>query len=328
MPIDDVAATAGAHGRAAPAWNGSTPTGADDLAPATATSWTTTRSWSRSARGRSGGPLRGDLVARRRPDASRSSSPDTEARPRRTHRVRRAVAVRLAASRLRARADDRSPARGARAARRALRMVTPEPAPLAIFGAVRIGERSRAKLGDAGVGFSGNTIAKPSAATAAVVVEVWPGPRRFAVDRVVALPRALGPRHPGAARRHRGLHRHRRALPGPRHDPRVGGRGRNEPHARDGWPRGAAGRHRRAGDRTAGGRAGSGRRRTHRCLQAQLRTGRGSLWLQRDISDPLDPGSASGVPRTSPPGKIAARRLGALLAERDAPGGLQLARVG
>jgi len=62
-------------------------------------------------------------------------------------------------------------------------------------------------------------------------------------------------------------------------------------------------------------------------LRAQLRTGRRSLWLQRDLSDPLDPGAAGHVPLWSPPGKIAARRLGALLATRDEPAGLRLAQT-
>jgi len=62
-------------------------------------------------------------------------------------------------------------------------------------------------------------------------------------------------------------------------------------------------------------------------LRAQLRTGRGSLWLQRDVSDPLDRGRAAREPLWSPPGKIAARRLGAFLAERDVPGGLRVVRA-
>ena len=79
-----------------------------------------------------------------------------------------------------------------RAARRAdLRMITPEPAPLAIFGAVGSAAVAR-ELDDAGVAFSGNAIAAVRG-DERVIVEVWPGSRRFAVDRVVALPRAYGP---------------------------------------------------------------------------------------------------------------------------------------
>jgi hypothetical protein len=52
-------------------------------------------------------------------------------------------------------------------------------------------------------------------------------------------------------------------------------------------------------------------------LRAQLLTGRGRLWMQRDIADEADPGEVGALPLWSPPGKIAARRLGAVLAARD-----------
>jgi hypothetical protein len=39
--------------------------------------------------------------------------------------------------------------------------------------------------------------------------------------------------------------------------------------------------------------------------------------MQRDIADEADPGEVGALPLWSPPGKIAARRLGAVLAARD-----------
>jgi sulfide:quinone oxidoreductase len=69
-------------------------------------------------------------------------------------------------------------------------LVTPEAAPLAIFGP-RATAAVSADLQAAGVGFHGGSCVEIEKGRAAVVV-VRPGSRRIAVDRVVALPRLLG----------------------------------------------------------------------------------------------------------------------------------------
>jgi len=212
-----------------------------------------------------------------------------------------------------------------RAERRAdLRIITPEPAPLAIFGAVGSAAVAR-ELDDAGVAFSGNAIAAVRG-DERVVVEVWPGSRRFAVDRVVALPRAYGPDITGLRADIEGFLVT---------DDRCRVRG-----TRTVWAIGDAtsklpkhgGLAARQADCAAQQIAALARSWVSTSpyvplLRAQLRTGRGSLWLQRDISDPLDAGAVGHVPLWSPPGKIAARRLGALLATRDEPAGLRLAQA-
>jgi sulfide:quinone oxidoreductase len=212
-----------------------------------------------------------------------------------------------------------------RGRRAALRLITTEPTPLAIFGPVGSAAVTR-ELEDAGVAFTGSANAAVRR-DEQVIVDVWPNSRRFPVDRVVALPRAVGPEIQGLRADIEGFlvpdeHCQVRGTPGV-------------------WA---------AGDATNrlpmhGGLAAlqadcaarniaalMGARVTPRAytpfLRTQMRTGRGTLWLQRDISDPLDAGAASQDPLWSPPGKIAARRLGAILAEHDEPGGLQLSRVG
>jgi NADPH-dependent 2,4-dienoyl-CoA reductase/sulfur reductase-like enzyme len=156
--------------------------------------------------------------------------------------------------------------------------------------------------------------------------EVWPGSRRFPVDRVVALPRAYGPEIGGLRAdiegflvtdehcRVRGARRVWAAGDATNRLPAQGG---------------LAARQADCAAQEIASLAGSWLPTTPYVplLRAQLRTGRGSLWLQRDISDPLDAGDASGMPLWSPPGKIAARRLGALRAAHDEPGGLRLART-
>ena len=69
-------------------------------------------------------------------------------------------------------------------------LVTPEPAPLAVFGR-QATEAVSAELRRAGVGFRGASYVEIEKDHAAVVV-VHPGMRRIEVDRVVALPRLLG----------------------------------------------------------------------------------------------------------------------------------------
>jgi sulfide:quinone oxidoreductase len=203
-----------------------------------------------------------------------------------------------------------------------VRLITPETAPLGIFGPVGSAAVAR-ELDDAGVAFSGNAIAAVRGDDR-VIVDVRPGSRRFAADRVVALPRALGPGTTGLRCDIEGFlvtdeHCRVRGTPGV-------------------WAVGDAttklpqhgGLAARQADTAAQqiARLSGSRLATPPyvpLLRAQLRTGRRSLWLQRDISDPLDTGAASRAPLWAPPGKIAARRLGAMLAARDEPAGLRLA---
>jgi sulfide:quinone oxidoreductase len=211
------------------------------------------------------------------------------------------------------------------AGRRAdLRIITPEPAPLAIFGVAGSAAVAR-ELDGAGVAFSGNAIAAVRG-DERVVVEVWPGSRRFAVDRVVALPRAHGPDVAGLRADIEGFlatDEHCRVR-GTRNVWAIGDAANKLPkHG------GLAARQANFVAQEIAGLAGS-------CvptspyvplLRAELRTGRRPLWLQRDISDPLDAGAAGHVPLWSPPGRIVARRLGALRAAHDEPAGLRLAQT-
>jgi sulfide:quinone oxidoreductase len=203
-----------------------------------------------------------------------------------------------------------------------LRLITPEAAPLAVFGAAGSAAVAR-ELDDAGVVFSGDVV--PSVDTnAEPVISTWPTLQRFTVDRVVVLSHSYGREIAGLPADLDGLlvvdeHCAVRGVPS------VWAAG--EATDRRPMPGGLAARQADCAAqeiaRQAGAAVPSGWYTP--LLRAQLRTGRGSIWLQRDISDPLDAGCASRVPLWSPPGKIAARRLGALLAAHDEPGGLRLA---
>ena len=69
--------------------------------------------------------------------------------------------------------------------------ITPEPAPLAVFGRAATAS-IRAELELAGIGFHGCSYADARSRGDAATVVVHPGMRRIDVDRVVALPRLLG----------------------------------------------------------------------------------------------------------------------------------------
>jgi sulfide:quinone oxidoreductase len=69
-------------------------------------------------------------------------------------------------------------------------LVTPEVAPLAVFGRVA-SDAVAAELANAGVGFHGSAHAEIEPGQAVTVV-IHPGARRIEVDRVVALPRLRG----------------------------------------------------------------------------------------------------------------------------------------
>jgi sulfide:quinone oxidoreductase len=69
-------------------------------------------------------------------------------------------------------------------------LVTPEPAPLAVFGP-RASEAVAAELRAAGVAFHGRSFAEVAKGRPTTVL-AHPGPRRMEFDRVVALPRLVG----------------------------------------------------------------------------------------------------------------------------------------
>jgi hypothetical protein len=84
----------------------------------------------------------------------------------------------------------------------ALRLTTPEPAPLAIFGAVGSSAVGR-ELDDAGVGFTGGVV--PSFQPGEQpIVSMWPTSQRLTADRVVALPRRVAREIPDCAPTSRG----------------------------------------------------------------------------------------------------------------------------
>ena len=156
---------------------------------------------------------------------------------------------------------------------------------------------------------------------------MWPGSRTFAVDRVVTVPRAHGPEIPGLRADVEGFvvtDEHCRVHGAPRVWAAGDATSRRPMHG------GLAALQAECAARQIAALAGARlRARVYApVLRSQLRAGRGSLWLRRDISDPLDAGVASSLPLWSPPGKIAARRLGAVLAEHDRPGGLTLQPAG
>ena len=205
-----------------------------------------------------------------------------------------------------------------------LSLITPEAAPLAVFGAAGSAAVSR-ELRAAGIRFAGNAVAAVRR-NGEVVVDVWPGGRRFAVDRVVALPHAVGPDIPGlradiegflVTDDHCAVRGAERVWAAGDATSRVPTNGGLAARQADCIAQQIA--------RLAGARVATGPYVP--LLRAQLRTGRGSLWLQRDISEPRDAGTVGHVPLWSPPGKIAARRLGSVLAAHEVPGGLRIGSV-
>jgi sulfide:quinone oxidoreductase len=189
-----------------------------------------------------------------------------------------------------------------------LTLVSPEAAPLAVFGSAASRE-IRALLEDAGIRFLGHGMADVPSGN---LVEVRPSGERLEVHRIVTLPVISGPAITGLPHDTEGF------LPVDRHG-RV--RGASRVYA--------------AGDATDfaikhGGLA---------CLQADaaaeaiaadagvaidplpftpvlqaaLVTERERRWLQRDMSDERDGGAIAGEPRWSPPTKLPARELGAYL---------------
>ena len=202
-----------------------------------------------------------------------------------------------------------------------LLLVTPEPKPLAVVGPVG-SAAVLAELDAAGIAFAGGAVGAVRGG-AQPAVEVWPRSRRFPVDRVVSLPRAWGPRVDGLRADVEGF-LFADELGRLRGTPGVWAIG----DATHRLPRhgGLAALQADAAARDIAATAGAlvVARTYSPLLRAQLRTGLGRLWLQRDLSDPFDAGIASDHALWAPPAKIAARRLGALLAQPEAPDGLRL----
>jgi sulfide:quinone oxidoreductase len=212
-------------------------------------------------------------------------------------------------------------ARSGRAAAE-LALVTPERAPLSAFGS-SASAAVAAELADVGVAFHGEAIASVRAGER-LTIGGWPAVLELEVDAVVALPRAYGRPLDGLRADIEGFlvideHCRVRAAPGvwAAGDatvllPKQGGLAALQATAA-------------AEDIAARAGAPVAARPYRPVLRAQLRTGRGALWLERDLTDPSDQGRAARRPLWSPPGKIAAPRLGAVLAERDRPGAVSRA---
>jgi sulfide:quinone oxidoreductase len=195
-----------------------------------------------------------------------------------------------------------------------LMLISPERAPLAQFGATASAAVSQ-ELSDAGVRFHGSAIAMVRAGTP-LSITTRPAPLHVDVDRVVALPRAFGPELAGLRADIEGFlvadeHCRVRRTPdvwavgdATTRLPKQGGLATLQADCA-------------AEDIAALAGAPVLPRPYRPVLRAQLLTGRGPLWLQRDLADEADPGEVSALPLWSPPGKIAARRLGAVLAARD-----------
>jgi NADH dehydrogenase FAD-containing subunit len=216
-----------------------------------------------------------------------------------------------------ARRLERSGPRGAE-----LMLVTCEGAPLAVFGP-RPSAAVAAKLADAGVRFEGATrtiVRSPKR----LVLDARPADREFELDGIVSLPRQVGPDLPGVWCDIEGfvpVDEHARV----RRTPRVWAAG--DVTMRVPRQGGLAARQAVAAAEDIAALAGVPiTPRPYRpVLRAALQTGRGRLWMQRDLGDETDPGTVSALPLWSPPGKIAARHLGAVLVERDR--GIDAARV-
>ena len=125
-------------------------------------------------------------------------------------------------------------------------LVTPEDAPLAIFGAP-VSEAVARLLEENNI----LTLTSAHAVTPEVgQVSVRPGSRQLRVDRIVALPKLFGPDRPGVPTGSAGgVHPGRHPLPRPDLGARLGSRGRHRLRGQDGRDRRAAGGHRSRGDR-------------------------------------------------------------------------------
>jgi sulfide:quinone oxidoreductase len=205
-----------------------------------------------------------------------------------------------------------------------LGLITPEAAPLAIFGAAGAVAVAR-ELDDAGVAFFCGVVPTVHV-DGGTVVTMWPTSRAFEADGVVTLPHAFGPNVAGLRGDLEGflvtdVHCAVRGTPGVW----AAGEATHSRPMHGGLAARQADCAAQSIARLAGARVAAGWLAP--VLRAQLRTGRGSLWLARDVSDPLDAGTADRVPFGIPSGKIDALRLGAFLAAHDVPGGLRLRDV-
>ena len=199
-------------------------------------------------------------------------------------------------------------------------VVTFERAPLAGFGP-RPSAAVAGELADAGVRFEGAARAIVRG-PARLLLDARSTARELEVDRIVALPRHLGPDLPGvpcdiegfvAVDEHARVRRTARVwaagditirVPRRLALPRQGGLAAAQAVAAAEGIAALAG-------------APIVPRPVRPVLRAALQTGRGRLWMERDLANEADPGTVSTSPLWSPPGKIAARYLGAVLADRD-----------
>jgi sulfide:quinone oxidoreductase len=206
--------------------------------------------------------------------------------------------------------------RGRSKAKAKVTIVTPEAAPLEVFGPEASAVVAR-ELDDARIAFRGGR-AVTLAGTGPFAVKRAGSRAKLEVDRAVALPHAVGPEVPGVDADADGfldVDEHCRV----RHTPAV-------------WAAGDATSHRpchgglaaeqadcAAEDIAARAGAPISPRPYRPVLRAELMTGRGTLWLRRDLGDPDDAGAASELALWPPRGKVAARLLGAELALGEPP---------
>jgi sulfide:quinone oxidoreductase len=193
-------------------------------------------------------------------------------------------------------------------------VVTPEPAPLAVFGPQATAAVS-ADLEEAGIGFHGAAYVDVEPGQPPTVV-LHPGARHIEVDRVVALPRLVG-RAPGGVPagpdgfvavdphgRVRGLRRTWAAGDGIEFPVKFGGLAAEQADAAAEAIAAEAG-------------AGVTPEPFRPVLRGRLLTGRGSRFLHHVAGGGGGDGTAADQPLWWPPGKVAGRRLSPYLAARD-----------
>ena len=193
-------------------------------------------------------------------------------------------------------------------------VVTPEPAPLAVFGTAARDAVS-AELDRAGIRFEGGVYADVERDHTAVVV-LHPRQERLAVDRVVALPRLVGRAIEGVPADANGFvsvdpHGHVRGL----QHVWAAGDGIDFPVKFGGLAALQADAAAEAIAAVAG--ADVDPQPFRPVLRGRLITGRDSRWLRHEAGGGGGEGTVSDSALWWPPGKIAGRRLAPYLAGRD-----------
>jgi sulfide:quinone oxidoreductase len=201
-------------------------------------------------------------------------------------------------------------------------IVSPEPAPLAVFGP-RASAMVAADLRAAGVAFHGRSYAEVVKA-AALTVFAHPGPRRIDVDRVVALPRLVGRAPQGVPVDHAGF------VPADQYGKVPGldrvwaaGDGIAFPVKFGGLAAEQADAAAESIARLAGAPVTPQPFRP--VLRGRLLTGRGERFMHHVAAGGGGDGTVADHALWWPPGKVAARRLAPYLAEHDEDAALGIA---